>query len=163
MLALQRQTLSHLEDTLDAFWFAVWHPTIYQCWVRILIHEEIALDIPITAKEMSVVHSCPYHRLMRKTASPLSVVNQKPLRILQNAKAVTQLDSCQHTNVNGQSVFHQKWRCGPQGTKIAWFVRPLVEPIGMENGIKIHCWLFLSLDLCRLRRTPAQDGKLRFS
>ncbi len=61
------------EGTRDAFWFAAWSPSIYQRRLRFRIHEEIALDIPITAKEMSASSSslqgitlCPYRRLMGK-------------------------------------------------------------------------------------------------
>lgn len=57
MLTLQWQQHSHGEGTRDAFWFAVWRPSIYQHRVWFRIHEEIALDITITAKEMSAASS----------------------------------------------------------------------------------------------------------
>lgn len=85
---------------------------------------------------------CPYRRLMGKQPL-LSVLSiRSSYKHYRFVTAVTQLDSVSAHKCQW-SVFCVllKSYCGPQGTKMAGYLGPLEEPVGMANCccIKI-CW-----------------------
>ncbi len=94
------------------FWFVAWRPSISQCRVWFRIHKEIALDIPITAKEMSAAssrHLCRHHfvplsQIDGQTALfSLFCQSEAPINITDHHRSHASWTLCLHSNINGQS------------------------------------------------------------